>query len=232
MSGKTAVTIQRLINDGALNGPLSSQELVTRVRETVGDRWKTLHVQTYMKKFLRAGIVRAIKPPHSRRNYWVLASIPKAEALRMIGRSENVASLEETLFSGELLRKLKPNFSHELSELHDNFGRNGNCCAFLLRKILEKFLIITFSKNRKAHLLEDVGRPGGWKGLKDMIEVASREKLSGLPFLSHRTAAEIKGMKFLGDTAAHNPLVGVDMTTIVPQMPFLITSFKELAERL
>jgi len=47
-----------------------------------------------------------------------------------------------------------------------------------------------------------------------------------------KTANEIKGLKFLGDTAAHNPLVGVDMASIIPQMPFIITAYKELAKHL
>ena len=65
-----------------------------------------------------------------------------------------------------------------------------------------------------------------------MIEIAAKEKISGIAFLVPKTAAEIKGLKFLGDTAAHNPLVGVDMASIVPQMPFVITAYKELAKRL
>jgi hypothetical protein len=65
-----------------------------------------------------------------------------------------------------------------------------------------------------------------------MIEVAAREKVDGVPFLIPKTANEIKGLKFLGDTAAHNPLVGVDITSILPQMPYMITAYEELAKRL
>jgi hypothetical protein len=65
-----------------------------------------------------------------------------------------------------------------------------------------------------------------------MIEIASREKLNGIPMLIPKTAREIKGIKFLGDTAAHNPLVDVDVNTILPQMPFIITAYEELAKRM
>jgi len=65
-----------------------------------------------------------------------------------------------------------------------------------------------------------------------MVEIAAREKINGLPFLTPKTANEIKGIKFLGDTAAHNPLVGVDVRTILPQMPYIITAYNELAKRL
>ncbi len=88
------------------------------------------------------------------------------------------------------------------------------------------------SKHGKGNLLEDKARPGGWVGLKDMIETAAREKLNGVPFLVSKTASEIKGIKFLGDTAAHNPLVGVANSTILPQMPYIITAYEELAQRL
>jgi len=54
----------------------------------------------------------------------------------------------------------------------------------------------------------------------------------GCLFLSPKTAEKIEGIKFLGDTSAHNPLVNVDMETILPQMPFIITAYKELAKHL
>jgi len=38
-----------------------------------------------------------------------------------------------------------------------------------------------------------------------------------------------RGIKFLGDTAAHNPMVNVDVADILPQMPFIVTAYKELA---
>jgi hypothetical protein len=65
-----------------------------------------------------------------------------------------------------------------------------------------------------------------------MIDVAVQEKLNGVPFLLSKTAKEIKGVKFLGDAAAHNPLATVDIKTIVPQMPYIITAYDELAKRL
>jgi hypothetical protein len=136
------------------------------------------------------------------------------------------------LFSDSLVKKLEKNFLVELAELHDNFGRHGNATAFLLRKVLEKLLIIVFGKLGKDAQIVDNGRPGGWKGLQEIIEIAAKEKVDGLPVLLPKTANAIKGVKFLGDAAAHNPLVSVDTATIVPQMPFIITAYSELAERL
>jgi len=224
--------LQKLVLEGEFDSPVSSDEVVLRIKERFGKRWKTSYVQTYMQKFMNAEIIHAIKPAGHRGNYWVLATVKKEQALRLIGKKRKVQEIEEELFSTKLTRRLKNDFGRELEELHDNFGKNGNCTAFLLRKILEKLIIIVFSKNGKGKLLDDKTRPGGLAGLKYMIETAAREKLHGVPFLIPKTASEIKGIKFLGDTAAHNPLVGVDVNTILPQMPFIITAYEELAKRL
>lgn len=165
-------------------------------------------------------------------NFWVLTTVSREKALRLIGKTKALREIEQELFSGSLTKQLQKDFARELDELSSNFGRNGNCTAFLLRKILEKLVIIVFGKSGKEVMLADKSRPGGWVGLKEMIEIAAQEKIDGVPFLVPKTASEIKGIKFLGDTAAHNPLVGVDMATIVPQMPYIITAYEELAKRL
>lgn len=224
--------LQKLIVDGFLDSPVSSKDVVSRIPQKSGKRWTTSYVQIYMKKFMGADIIQAVKPPGSRGNYWVLASVNSDEALRIIGKKGKARKIEEQLFSEELTKRLERDFGREMAELHDNFGRNGNCTAFLLRKILEKLIIIVFGKNGKEKLLEDKGRPGGWIGLKEMLETAAGEKLNGVAFLIPKTASEIKGIKFLGDTVAHNPLVDVELSTILSQMPFIITAYQELAKRL
>jgi hypothetical protein len=227
--GSHSATIQKLISEDFFDSPVSSQEVARRVSEKSGKRLKTIHVQTYLAKFLRADILQAVKFNGAKGNFWVLASVSRSDALKQIGKSKKVIELQEELFSPGLTKKLEKICGQELEELRDVFGKHGNCTAFLLRKILEKLLIITFAKNGKEGLLEDIARPGGWKGLKEMIEVAAREKHGGVPFLTGKTANEIKGAKFLGDTAAHNPKISVAMTTIVPQMPYIITAYEELA---
>lgn len=224
--------IQRLVTQGAFDNPISSRDVVRNIKENVGKRLKVNHVQTYMKKFLEAGIIRAVKPHGTKHNFWVVASVSRNDALKQIGKTAKVIEIEHELFSKDLLTKLDKDFARELEELRGNFGKYGNATSFLLRKLLEKLIIKAFLKQQKGHLLEEKGRPGGWRGLKDMIEIASQEKNRGVPFLQNRTANEIKGIKFLGDTAAHNPMVSVDMTSIIPQMPFIITAYEELAESL
>jgi len=145
---------------------------------------------------------------------------------------KEVEVIESQLFDAALIQKLGKNFQQEVADLHLNFGRSGNCTAFLLRKILEKLIYIVFAKNGVESKLEDGSAVGRLVGLEAMVDTAAREKVSGIPFLTPNTAKEIRGIKFLGDTSAHNPLANVDMKMVLLQMPFIITAYKELARRL
>lgn len=146
--------------------------------------------------------------------------------------SRKIESVEEQLFSGELVGKLGNAFKTEIEDLHLNFGRSGTCTAFLLRKMLEKAIFLVFAKQGLEKKLEDKTGTGRLLGLDAMVDTAAREKIGGIPVLLPHTAEKIKGIKFLGDTSAHNPLANVDTETILPQMPYIITAYKELAERL
>ncbi len=230
--GSNYELIRKLLVEGLFDAPVSSAQVVGRIRETSGKKLSTGYVQTYMRRFMGAGLVHAVRPNKSQSNYYVLTTVPRQDALLMIGKQKRVLEVEQRLFSDALVKRLERNFDIELAELHDNFGRHGNATAFLLRKILEKLLIIVFGKLGRDAQIVDKGRPGGWKGLQEIIEIAAKEKVEGLPLLLPKTANAIKGIKFLGDAAAHNPLVSVNMTTILPQMPFMITAYAELAQRL
>lgn len=142
--------------------------------------------------------------------------------------SKAIDRIENELFEQALLQKFGKDFDVEMADLQHNFGVSGNCTAFLLRKILEKLTYITFARHGLQVKLEDPGAPGRLIGLEAMIKTAAREKVNGIPILTSHTAREIQGIKFLGDTSVHNPLTDVDMKTIIPQMPFIITAYKEL----
>lgn len=229
-NGSGYAWLRELICDGFMDVPVSSADVVHRISERFGRRWNTARVQTYMRKFV--GIVHAVKPRGSRLNYWVLASVPRPDALAAIGKSRSVREIEGGLFAPELERKMQRSFSSELAELRDVFGRHGNCTAFLLRKILEKLLVITFRKSGKSALIEDGQKPGRVIGLEAIIEAAIRERVNGAPILTGKTGTELMGVKFLGDTAAHNPLANVDVSEILPQMPYIIIAYKELVHHL
>lgn len=158
----------------------------------------------------------------------------KKRAFRYIQKispvSKKIQNIEEELFSKDFLEKLGKSFETEINDLHLNFNNSGTCTAFLLRKILEKLIYITFAKNSLSEKLEDTNGRG--IGLEAMINIACVEKIVGVPFLVPKTGDKIKGIKFLGDVSAHNPLTNVDMETIIPQMPYIITAYKELAEKL
>jgi hypothetical protein len=139
-------------------------------------------------------------------------------------------ALSKDVFPDELIIALGREFEIELNDLRLNFGRSGTCTAFLLRKILEKLIFLTFAKNGFEDKLND--KDGQFVGLKTMLNMATICKVHGKPFLMPKTAKEIEGTKFLGDTSAHNPLVNVSMKTIVPVMPFIITAYSELSKKL
>lgn len=224
--------LRQLVIDGFFNAPVSSSEIARRISEKFGRALKTSHVQTYARKFMEAAVLQGVRPGKEKVNYYVLASMPRQQVLAMLGKEKRILEVEHQLFSHRLMSKLERSFSVVLTELQFNFGRHGIATAFLLRKILEKLLIIVFGKVGKDAAIADAVRPGGWKGLQDILEIAAKEKIDGLPLLSGKTASAIKGVKFLGDSAAHNPLASVDMTTILPQMPFIITAYEELARHL
>lgn len=149
---------------------------------------------------------------------------------RLPAVNKEIDKIEDDLFSEELVEKLGDDFSEEISDLRWNFGNSGTCSAFLLRKILEKLIFLTFSKNGLGNKLQT--QQGKFIGLEAMINLTSSEKIAGLPFLMPQTAKKIKAIKFLGDASAHNPLANVDMETINTQMPYIITAYKELSKKL
>lgn len=230
--GSGTSRLRDLVLEGFLDNPVSSAEIVRRIGERFSERWITSEVQPFIVPLVRAGIVHGVRPDGVNAVYWVISDISRDEALRILAKGRRIAHLEHELFSETLSAKLSKSFSAELNELHDVFGRHGNCTAFLLRKILEKLLIIVFRKTGKGSLIEDRTRPGRLIGLESMIDLATREKTNGAALLSGRTAGAIRGVKFLGDAAAHNAMANVEMAEIIPQMPFIIVAYKELAHHL
>lgn len=139
-------------------------------------------------------------------------------------------TLSKEIFPDQLIRVLNDDFKQELDDLRLNYGRSGSCTAFLLRKILEKLIFKTFAKHQIADRLRD--KNGDFLGLNAMLGMAVGNSVGGVPFLMPKTAKEIGGIKFLGDASAHNPLVNVDIKTIEPVMPYIVTAYSELSLKL
>ncbi len=189
-----------------------------KVAQILGNRGNNFPVPT-----LRMALFRAPYLTRRKENS-IFEYIQKRPAI-----SKEIANAASHLFDVKLLNQLGKTFAQEVDDLHLNFGKSGNCTAFILRKILEKLIYIAFAKKGLESKLEDKTPPGMLVGLNAMVNISSQEKSGGIPFLTPSTAREIKGIKFLGDAAAHNPLVDVDIRTILPQMPFIITAYKELS---
>ncbi len=133
-------------------------------------------------------------------------------------------------FATDIIKFFGKDFETEIADLELNYGNSGTCTAFLLRKILEKLIFLAFAKNGLSDKLKD--KDGCFIRLKTMLNLATECKVHGKPFLMPKTAKAIEGIKFLGDTSAHNPITNVKMETIVPQMPFIITAYEELSKKL
>ena len=93
--------LQKLVLDGFFDSPVSSEDVIRRIKEKFGKRWETSYVQTYMRKFMEAGVIHAVKLAGHKGNYWVLASMKREQALKVIGTAAetngNLACRETTL---------------------------------------------------------------------------------------------------------------------------------------
>jgi hypothetical protein len=132
----------------------------------------------------------------------------------------------------ELVKLLAKDFKQELADLKHNFGTSGTCSAFLIRKILEKLIFLAFSKHGDGAKLRDA--TGKLVGLQTMLTLATtvRSSVTGKPYLMQKTADNVAPIKFLGDSAAHDPLANVSMKVIEREMAYVITAYSELASAL
>jgi hypothetical protein len=214
--------IKRLIMSGYLDLPKKTSDVLKEIRMKCGKKMKSSEIQTYMKKFMLEDIIKAIQRKGIKGNSWVLTSYNEDGA--DLKHNKRQHALPE-----ELVVKMQKEFKVEIKDLNHNYGISGTCTAFLLRKILEKLIFKVFARHGKLSKIENKANKNEKVGLEKMIDVATIEKNKGVPFLSQRTANEVKGIKFLGDTSAHNYLTNVDIKTITPQMPYIITAYEELA---
>jgi hypothetical protein len=137
-------------------------------------------------------------------------------------------SVPQNVVSDALRARLGSPFVTSFRDLDLNYGNSGTCTAFLLRKILEKALRIVIGKHSLELKFQDAA--GKYFGLERMIDIASKEKLGGKPILEPKVAGQIQGIKFLGDTAAHDPWIEVESKIIEPQMPFYWVAITQISQ--
>lgn len=223
-----AYRVCKSLKDGDFNDVMSSQGLINLLNDYPGKKVKVNDLTAQMQALLKEDIVKMkiVGRSKNKRKYWFPGWKDRKQVeTKLIGG----AALEQ-VFPEKLIKAMGKEFETEIFDLNLNYGRSGTCVAFLLRKILEKLIFITFTKNNLSNQLKDSN--GDFVGLKTMINLATKNRVQGKPFLMSKTAKEIEGIKFLGDTSAHNPLTNVDMRTIIPQMPFIITAYEELSKKL
>ncbi len=132
------------------------------------------------------------------------------------------------IFSDLTAKSLGERFQQDIKELNIAFTYDcGNCAAFILRKILEKTIFYVFSTNGKTDLIKDK-KDGSILGLEAMINLCAREQIKGTHILMPKTARELSGMKFLGDSSAHDYLANVEVKDINHQLSYWTMAIKEL----
>jgi len=227
--GSFLYRVCKLLKDGEFSDVISSQELTHLLNEGAGKKIKVNSLTALMEPLLKEDVIKIkiVGNGRNKRKFWFPGWMDKKQVgLNLTGKTSN----PEQIFSENLVKKLGKDFETEIKDVAIVYGGSGTCTAFLLRKILEKLVFLTFAKNGISDQLKD--KNGDFVGLKTMLDLCTANKVSGKPYLMPKTAKEITGIKFLGDTSAHNPLINVDMKTIVPQMPFMITAYEELSTKL
>src|SRR5258708_30877469 len=101
-------TIQKLIAEGVFDKPISSKDVALHVSEKSGKRLKTTNVQAYLAKFQQADVLRSIKLDGAQGKFWVIASVSRTDATRIIGKSKKIVELRAELFSPELKKNWSP----------------------------------------------------------------------------------------------------------------------------
>ena len=135
------------------------------------------------------------------------------------------------VFSDITKKKLGERFQQDIRELNVSFTNDcGNSAAFILRKTLEKAIFFVLSTNGKASLMKD--SQGKSLGLNSLINLCASEDIKGVSIILPKTAQELLGMKFLGDSAAHDYLANVELTDINHQLSYWTMAIKQLVSHL
>lgn len=230
LSNKSSFTYRvcKLLKDGDFINILSSKELIHLLNEGPGKKIKVSNLTSLMEPLLKEDIVKVkiVYKGGKKKKYWFPNWIDRKQVEFNLASK---TSIHKHIFSEKLIKVIGKDFKTEIRDITLVYGKSGTCTAFLLRKILEKLIFLTFAKNGLSDELKD--NNGDFVGLKTMLNLATTKKFQGKPFLMPKTAKKIEGIKFLGDTSAHNPLTNVEMKTIDPQLPFIITAYEELSKK-
>ncbi len=128
-------------------------------------------------------------------------------------------------------KKLGDRFQQDIRELNVAFTNDcGSSAAFLLRKIIEKSIFYVFATNNKTDLLKN--KDNTLIRLQAMLDLCAKEKILGIPMLLPKTVEKLSGVKLLGDSAAHDYLIDIEVVDINHQLPIWTVAIKELCGKL
>jgi hypothetical protein len=212
-----------LLERNLLEQPMMSETIRERLYERAGLTVKINNLTSHMKPFLKTGVVlrRKAKGESEDRVIWYAA-----------WQDEGYQSTLETYpFSAGFEKSLGKDFETEFADLRLVYGRSGTCSAFMFRKLLEKTTFIALVKNgTKGNKLKDPS--GRYLGLDSLLVLVTKVKHKSMPILSPKVYEKIQGVKFLGDSAAHNYLINITMEDMIPQLPYVTLALKEIAKGL
>lgn len=135
----------------------------------------------------------------------------------------------DSKLSPEVLAALGNSFSGEVREL--SFAMKNQCpisASVLLRRILEKLLIRVFLKH--VQKTELVSANGDYRSLSFLLDLAQSTKIYGGVILNTRNASNLDKMKFLGDTAAHNPSITPSIVDVQTHLAYYSVAVTEIAQ--
>ena len=166
--------IKMLYNEGHFSiwrSPREVQERLQKERFNFSDQLILLSLKNASK---RGGILTSKKTDGKVR-------FSQREPPQVKIKEKEMSELNRIL-SELTIKKLGDRFQQDIRELNTAFTYDcGNSAAFLLRKILEKAIFFVFATNQKADVLK---KSGSLIGLDAMINLATQEKIGGIPILS------------------------------------------------
>jgi predicted transcriptional regulator len=95
--GSTHEHLRKLIVDDFFGTVKTTNEIIEEIRQTAGKRIESSVVQTYMKKFMDKGIIRALKAEKSRGNFWILANHENVKEAQAMLKSQTHRNVVEAL---------------------------------------------------------------------------------------------------------------------------------------
>lgn len=148
-------------------------------------------------------------------------------------RAASPQNLKKDSSFNEVKKVLGHTFKKETEELEIVMNSCSDCTAFVMRKILEKLLFIIISKSDKKQKLREIkNKEGKLPNLTQLLNIAKVAEINDLHIISPKSISNLQGIKFLGDTSAHDYLTNVGFEDIKQELAHWRIAVKQLASNL